>query len=64
MNPLEQLLKDCDKIIESCKKTEKFCQEHRDNIFQNFDGDIDSKTGKLSRYHIENCSGCALCDQK
>lgn len=24
--------------------------------------DIDLKTGKLTKEHLENCSGCALCE--
>lgn len=26
------------------------------------DEDIDPITGKLSQKHIDNCSGCSLCD--
>jgi hypothetical protein len=25
--------------------------------------DIDNKTGKLSREHLDNCSGCSLCER-
>ena len=25
--------------------------------------DIDEETGKISEYHRDNCSGCALCEE-
>ena len=26
------------------------------------DDNIDPKTGKISQYHKDNCSGCSLCE--
>ena len=26
--------------------------------------DIDRKTGKISKEHMENCCGCALCERR
>ena len=54
-------------IFEDVERQKLLLQEQKEMLkgFSDVLGDknIDPETGKISEYHRDNCSGCALCEE-
>lgn len=48
------------KVLQHFDRQREMLKEYSDVLE---DKNIDPKTGKLSEYHKNNCSGCPLCEE-